>query len=169
MLRTQMRDGFNWAAFGWCSGEPKPEHWRGPGPNAWMRRFLELAGRYRWHYEATDELGFGRPTVLITEFGWEATNDPGVEVAFDRDGDPEVDNLPWAAEVYAQDPSVKGAAIWYLGQGYGGIANQAQQLIRPLLEYALQHYFVTPLAGPTPTPTAAAGASTGSPTRGPDE
>ena len=183
-----LRDGFNWAAFGWSSGEPEPEHWRGPGPNSWMRRFLELAGanpvriaialheysfdgdslehglfaypslvgRYLWLYEATDELGFGRPTVLITEFGWEATNVPGVEVAFDRDGDPEIDNLPWAAEVYAQDPSVKGAAIWYLGQGYGGIANQAQQLIRPLLEYALQHYFVSPLAGSTPTPTPAA-------------
>ncbi|MFQ5937732.1 MAG: discoidin domain-containing protein, partial [Acidiferrobacterales bacterium] len=32
-------EGFNWAAFGWSSGEPEPAHWQGPQ----MRQFLELA------------------------------------------------------------------------------------------------------------------------------
>jgi hypothetical protein len=53
-------------------------------------------------------------------------------------------DLPWAAELYAAHPEVLGAAIWYLGPGFGGIANQAQQLIAPLTEYALQTYFVVP-------------------------
>lgn len=170
--RLALRDGFNWSAFGWSSGEPEPAHWRGP----WMRQFLQLAsehpdrlaialheysfdddslkhgyyeapalvGRFQWLYEAADELGLSRPTVLITEFGWEATDVPSPSVALDADGDPEQDNLPWAAELYAAHPQVRGAAIWYLGGGFGGIANQTQQLIRPLLEYALQTYFVLP-------------------------
>jgi hypothetical protein len=54
-------------------------------------------------------------------------------------------DLPWAAELYAPYPQVKGAAIWYLGAGFGGIANEAQQLIAPMTEYALQNYFVKPL------------------------
>ena len=53
-------------------------------------------------------------------------------------------DLPWAAELYADFPEVKGAAIWYLGPGFGGIANQAQRLIDPLTEYSLQNYFVIP-------------------------
>jgi hypothetical protein len=39
---------------------------------------------------------------------------------------------------------VLGAAIWYLGPGFGGIAGHAQKLIAPLTEYALQTYFVVP-------------------------
>jgi hypothetical protein len=53
-------------------------------------------------------------------------------------------DLPWAASLYAAHPEVKGAAIWYLGPGFGGIANQAQQYIAPMTEYALRNYFVIP-------------------------
>jgi hypothetical protein len=37
---------------------------------------------------------------------------------------------------------VKGAAVWYLGPGFGGIANQTQKLIAPLRDYSLSSYFI---------------------------
>jgi PKD repeat protein len=159
-----MEQGFNWTAFGWSSGEPEREHWEGP----WMQAFLELAGenpdrvgvalheysyvrdnldrlypnlvgRFQMLFDVCDESGIPRPTVHITEFGWVYDNiADSVQQAMEVD-------LPWAAELYAPHPQVKGAAIWHLGGGFGGIANQAQKLIAPLTEYALQNYFVIPL------------------------
>ena len=159
-----MEQGFNWAAFGWSSGEPEREHWEGP----WMQQFLELAGdnpdrvavalheysyvrqnldrqypnlvgRFQTLFDVCDESGIPRPTVHITEFGWVYDN-----IAESIQQAMEVD-LPWAAELYAPHPEIKGAAIWYLGGGFGGISNEAQKLIAPMTEYALQNYFVIPL------------------------
>lgn len=53
-------------------------------------------------------------------------------------------DLPWAAELYARYPNFLGAAIWYLGPGFGSIANKTQPLIAPLTEFALQNYFILP-------------------------
>ncbi|HLB63209.1 MAG TPA: hypothetical protein VJJ46_00085, partial [Anaerolineales bacterium] len=106
--------------------------------------YPDLVGRLRRLYDTTDGWGLPRPIVLITEFGWGPTEVPSPDAAFDRDGQPGVDNIPWAAGFYAQYPEVLGAAIWYLGPGYDGIAHQAQRLIGPLTEYALQEYFVVP-------------------------
>ena len=36
-----MAEGYRWAAFGFASGEPEPEHWRGPS----MQEFLRLAAQ----------------------------------------------------------------------------------------------------------------------------
>lgn len=153
--------GFNWAAFGWSSGEPERGHWEGP----WMQKFLSLAGQYqdriavalheysyvrenldRWYpdlvgrfqmlYDLCDAGGVARLTVLVTEFGWVYDN-----IAASVNQAMEVD-LPWAAELYAQYPQVLGASIWYLGPGFGGISNEAQPLIKPMTEYALQNYFI---------------------------
>jgi PKD repeat protein len=155
--------GFNWAAFGWSSGEPEREHWEGP----WMQQFLHLAGqhpnriaialheysyvqdnldrfypnlvgRFQMLYDVCDSSGIPRPKVLVTEFGWVYDDiAQSVQQAMDVD-------LPWAAELYAQYPNVLGASIWYLGPGFGGIANKTQPLIAPLTEYALQTYFIVP-------------------------
>ncbi|MGB5888735.1 MAG: PKD domain-containing protein, partial [Thermoanaerobaculia bacterium] len=154
--RLAMDQGFNWSAFGWSSGEPEREHWEGP----WMQKFLELAGenrdrvaiaiheysyvqenldrlypnlvgRFQMLFEVCDASGIPRPTVVITEFGW-VYDDIANSVAQAMEVD-----LPWAAELYAPYPQVKGAAIWYLGGGFGGIANQAQKLIAPMTEYSL--------------------------------
>jgi PKD repeat protein len=159
-----MEQGFNWSAFGWSSGEPEREHWEGP----WMQKYLELAGehpdrvaiaiheysyvqenldrlyphlvgRFQMLFDVCDASGIPRPTVLITEFGWVYDDiADSVEQAMEID-------LPWAAELYAPHPQVKGAAIWYLGAGFGGVADEAQKLIAPVTEYALQNYFVIPL------------------------
>lgn len=161
--RLAMADGFRWAAFGWASGEPEPEHWRLPA----MQEFLRLAGenperlaialheysydeedigheypfkigRFQSLYEITDQLGIPRPTILITEWGWEYADIPPVEDAL-RD-------IKWAAKLYAAYPQVKGAAIWNVGVGccFGDISQQAQEIIDPLTELSLRTYFAIP-------------------------
>ena len=174
-----LNDGFKWAAFGWSSGEPEPNHWRGPR----MRQFLELVGqhpdrlaialheysytrdhigniypylvgRFQSLFEVADEYGIPRPTVLITEWGWEYQDIPLPADA--------LNDIKWAAWLYAAYPQVRGAAIWYLGPGFGGISNQTQLLIAPMSQYARSHYFgVTPGIGginpdlfPPPAPRA---------------
>jgi hypothetical protein len=163
-----MADGFRWAAFGWAAGEPEPEHWRGPA----MQEFLRLAGenpervaialheysyleedigheypfkigRFQELFRVADELGIPRPTVLITEWGWEYADIPPVDEA--------IEDVRWAAELYAGYPQVKGAAIWNLGTGccFGDISEQVQELIDPLTELSLTSYFTLP-AGKQP-------------------
>lgn len=156
--RLAERDGFKWAAFGWSSGEPEPTDWESPQ----MLEFLRLVaarperlaislheysytvdniadaypykvGRFQLLFEAADKHGIPRPTVLITEWGWEYQDNPTPEQAM-RD-------IEWAAALYAPYPEIKGAAIWYLGPGFGEIANQTQRLIEPVMVYNLTNYF----------------------------
>jgi hypothetical protein len=160
--RLAEADGFRWAAFGWSSGEPEVSDWQTPS----MAAFLRLAsanpdqlaialheysytasaiadaypfkvGRFLQLFQVTDQMGLPRPTVLITEWGWEYQNVPTTDQAL-RD-------INWAAEMYAPYPEIKGAAIWYLGTGFGDIADQAQKLIQPVTEYSLGTYFAIPL------------------------
>ncbi|GIK59010.1 MAG: hypothetical protein HND44_07885 [Chloroflexi bacterium] len=157
-----LQDGFNWAAFGWASGEPEPEHWQTPS----MLQFLRLAGqnpdrlaialheysylvddigdaypykvgRFQELFRIADARGIPRPTVLITEWGWTHEHVPPPEQA--------MADIAWASRLYAPYPEVKGAAIWYLGSGFADIANEAQPLIYPVMVYALQNYFPAPL------------------------
>lgn len=153
-----MADGYRWAAFGWSSGEPEPTDWTSPS----MIQFLRLAadnpdklavalheysylaedigrwypyliGRFQELFQVCDERGIARPTVLITEWGWEYDHVPGVEDA--------MADIAWAAWLYAAYPQIKGAAIWYLGTNFGGIADKAQLLIAPVKDYSLSSYF----------------------------
>jgi hypothetical protein len=153
-----LADGFRWAAFGWSSGEPEPEHWESPA----MLEYLELAaahpdrlavalheysynkdnignaypyliGRFQKLFMAVDKHNIPRPTVLITEWGWEYQDVPGSSAA--------LDDIAWASWLYSAYPEVKGAALWYLGAGFGDIANQAQKLIVPVTDYSLENYF----------------------------
>ncbi len=153
-----LRDGYRFAAFGWSSGEPEPEHWETPG----MLEFLTLAsqhpgqiavalheysyavediankypflvGRFQALFRICDHNNIPRPIVLITEWGWEYQTIPPVDQA--------MDDIAWASQLYAAYPQVQGAAIWYLGGGYE-IADQAQRLIAPLRDYALNNYFI---------------------------
>jgi len=158
--QQMLSEGYRFAAFGWSSGEPEPEHWTTPG----MLQFLHLAaanpdriavavheysytvndiaegypylvGRFQDLFRICDEHGIPRPTVLITEWGWEYNHVPAVV-------DDAMDDIAWASWLYAAYPQVKGAAIWYLGGGFGGIADEAQRLIAPVLDYAQTSYFV---------------------------
>jgi hypothetical protein len=158
--RLAMADGFRWAAFGWAPGEPEPQHWQLPA----MLEFLELAGenpdrlaiavhegslsaeniRYEYPYrlgrflqlfQICDEYDIPRPTVLITEWGWEYDNIPPVEQA--------LADIAWAANLYAHFPEVKGAAIWNLGTGccFGDVSDEVRELIDPLRRFNLTTAF----------------------------
>lgn len=158
--RLAMNEGFKWAAFGWASGEPEPEQWQSPA----MLDFLRLAGanperlaialheysydkskigdqypfkigRFQALFRIADQHSIPRPTVLITEWGWEYRAVPEPEEAL-RD-------IAWAAKLYAAYPQVKGAAIWHFGIGccFSDISQQTERLIEPLLAYSLTNYF----------------------------
>ena len=154
-----LRDGYRFAAFGWSSGEPEPEDWQTPGMLAFLRlaarypdqlaialheysyraddisyRYPWLIGRFQILFQICDARGIDRPTVLITEWGWTYQRVPKVDQA--------MKDIAWASQLYAAYPEVKGVAIWYLGGGYGGIADLAQRLILPLRYYVWSEYFV---------------------------
>lgn len=157
-----MNEGFRWAAFGWSSGEPEPENWQTPS----MLAFLRLAGnnpdqlaialheysylvddigheypyklgRFQSLFQIADQHNIPRPTVLITEWGWTYQEVPPPEQA--------LADIAWAARLYAAYPQVQGAAIWFLGGGFGQIADPTQRLIAPLTQFSLQNYFSAPL------------------------
>jgi hypothetical protein len=159
--RLALRDGYKWAAFGWSSGEPEPEHWQSPA----MLEFLRLAaanpdrlaialheysylvdeidhqypykvGRFQTLFRICDEYGIPRPTVLITEWGWTYRDVPPPDEA--------MADIAWASRLYAPYPQIKGAALWYLGGGFAGIADEAQRLIEPVMIYSLTTYFAAP-------------------------
>jgi hypothetical protein len=95
-----------------------------------------LVGRFQDLFDVCDQHGIARPTILITEWGWEYNHVPDVPVA--------MLDINWAAWLYAAYPEVLGAAVWYLGGGgqFGNIANEAQRLIAPMADYAVSHYFI---------------------------
>ncbi len=153
-----LADGYRWAAFGWSSGEPEPFHWESQAMLEFLRfaaqhpdrlavalheysysesyignQYPHLLGRFQALFDACDRHGMLRPTVLITEWGWESTHVPDPVSA--------LIDIQWASWLYAAYPQVRGAAIWYLGGGFGGIANQTQLLISPLRDYSLGNYF----------------------------
>ncbi len=157
--RLAIADGFRWAAFGFASGEPEREHWETPSMLAFLRLagahpdqiaialheysldvtniglwYPHLLGRFQDLFAVCDAYNIPRPTVLISEWGWEADRVPTPEQA--------MADIAWASWLYAAYPQVKGAAIWFLGGGdFGGIAQQARLLIEPVRQYSLTHYF----------------------------
>jgi len=160
--RLALADGFRWAAFGWSSGEPEISDWQSPSMIAFLRLAAEYpdrlavalheysyisedisdaypfkVGRFQQLFQVVDQLGIPRPTVLITEWGWEYQVVPS--------GNEAISDIDWAAEMYAPYPEIKGAALWYLGNGFGGIATDAQKLIKPVTEFSLGNYYPIPL------------------------
>jgi hypothetical protein len=99
-----------------------------------------LVGRFQKLFRAVDEHGIGRPTVIVSEWGWAYQNIPEPDEA--------MADMQWAAWLYAAYPQVKGAAIWYLGCCFGDVDDQTQQLIAPVGAYSRSNYFiVTPGIG----------------------
>jgi hypothetical protein len=153
-------EGRRWAAFGWASGEPEPEHWEDP----YMLQFLQMAadhpdqlaialheysynpadigncypflvGRVQALFQACDDYNIPRPTVLITEWGWGLGEDDIPPVAVG------LEHLAWASWLYAAYPQIKGAAIWFLGPGWENVADAVEHYIVPWRDYALSNYY----------------------------
>lgn len=94
-----------------------------------------LVGRLQALFDTVDRHGIPRPTVMITEWGWEYGAVPEPEEA--------MEDIAWASWLYAAYPEVLGAAIWYLGGPWCcDIDDQTQRLIEPLTEYAASHYYI---------------------------
>lgn len=95
-----------------------------------------LVGRFQHLHAVCDKYNIPRPTILITEWGWEYENVPGVETA--------VSHIADIAALYAQHPNILGAGLWYLGGYFGGICDRAQPLILPVTNYTLTARFPDP-------------------------
>lgn len=184
-----VNEGHKFAAFGYSTGTPDKGAWETDG----MLKYLELCqqhpeqlavalheyslktddiwflrgdhiGRFEKLFAACDKHRVRRPKVLITEWGWTHERVP-------RDVAKAIDDIKEVGELYARYPDVLGAAIWYLGPGFGGIANRAQKLIEPVTDFTLEHTFEVPdpdeeTAPPPPSPrpgVSTARAATGQP------
>lgn len=164
-------EGYRVALFAWSAGEPEESHWETPGMVAYLKRcgmrpqdcavalheysynkanikdgWPYKIGRFAQLFRVCDRLGIVRPKVLITEWGWEYESVPDVA--------PAMVDMAWMADVYATYPDILGAAIWYLGPGFGNIANQVQRLIQPAGDAAVAYRYMVPELPTTfPPPT----------------
>ena len=187
-----MADGYKFSAFGYSTGTPEEGAWETDGmlqymemcqqhpdqlsvalheyslqvDNIWFMRG-DLIGRFQKLFDTCDKHHIKRPKVLITEWGWTHERVPDPQTA--------IQHIREVGELYAKYPEVLGGAIWYLGPSFGGIANFAQKLIKPVTDFTLQHRFevpdvveVTPpprppvsIIQPTPTTTTTTASTTG--------
>ena len=159
-------DGYKVTLFGFASGEPEPNHWELPGMLAYLdycatRSDAAAISLHEYSYDVTDMVstypdligrflnlintcaahGIPYPTIHLTEWGWEYDAVPTPETA--------MIHIAWADGIYRPYATVKGLAIWYLGPGFGDIANQAQRLIAPVTQFNLYN----PPTPPTPPTT----------------
>lgn len=164
-----LSDGIKLAMFGWSTGEPEYGHWEGPKMLEFLRLCAQhpsqlavalheyslttdtlwqdspyLVGRFQFLHDVCDEYGIGYPTIIITEFGWTYDN----VAANINQG---IDELVEVGALYAEYPNVKGAAIWYLGGGFGDIAQKAAPMI-PLLQDKLLTVTYPDVDHPPPPP-----------------
>jgi hypothetical protein len=95
----------------------------------------DLVGRYRHIVKVCQQNNIGRPTILIKEFGYtyNAVPEPSRMV----------DDLRKLFELY---PDYPPATLWYLGSGYGGIANLLQPAIGNIGEFVAGHEVEVDLA-----------------------
>ncbi|MEM8862324.1 MAG: hypothetical protein AAGD96_28745, partial [Chloroflexota bacterium] len=156
--KLAVADGRRTAMFAWSSGEPEVEHWEGEKMLEFlayaaehkdlvavslheysyereeiMRFYPFLVGRFQALFNVVDQRGIGRPTILITEWGWEFRKVPEVEAA--------MEDIEWASKLYAAYPEILGASIWYLGGGYGSIDDLTNNLLEPVGGYSVTTYF----------------------------
>jgi hypothetical protein len=168
LARIANAEGFKVAMFGFASGEPEPEHWHTAG----MIEYLEyceanpdmagvclheysysvdeidngyphLIGRFQRLHDACDFHGIARPKILIGEWGWTMDRVPDWVQC--------MQDIEWAAELYAEYDNILGAGIWYLGP-YLDIADKVQPLIRPVTDFSLTAVFDPPLPPPPVDP-----------------
>lgn len=156
--KQAVADGYKYAALSWSTGVPEREDWEDPAMLEFLRYaadhpddvaialheysltndfisagYPSLVGRFQDLFDVCDQYGIKRPTVLITEWGWEYNSVPEPAAA--------LEDIAWASWLYAAYPEVKGAAIWYLGPGFGDIDDQTQRLIAPVADYSVSHYY----------------------------
>lgn len=159
--------GYRIALPSWSGGEPEKQHW------SEMTEFIKYAsanpdrvalsiheysfnvsdlwegypwliGRFHLIHEICDALGVPYPTITVTEGGWTYNDAPAVS-----QGMPELKKL---ADLYYQYRNILGVGVWYLGGGFGSIANKVQPYIAPVTEAALAFDYTDEPPPPPPPP-----------------
>jgi hypothetical protein len=170
----------NWRLlfFGFASGEPDPDVWEQPSMLEFLRLcgqrpcdtgiagheysydvnnilniYPHLLGRFNLLHDVCDWHGIARPRIVISEWGWTLDNVPVPSQAI---VDIERAMLYRDDETgllgYASHPNIAGLAIWWLGPDFGGIANKAQKIIKPLGLYTVATQYDVEIDEPTQPP-----------------
>jgi murein DD-endopeptidase MepM/ murein hydrolase activator NlpD len=169
-----LRDARKWCGPGYSAGTPDEGAWETPG----MLKFLRLCaehpdqvavalheyslepeeiwhnegyhiGRFEQLIEVCERRKIKPPTIFFTEWGWG-------ERAIPKSKSAALNQIMEVGELYAKYPSIKGAAIWALDGGWGGLAEQVHALMEPLTDLLTNvRYEDVTAVEPTPTePTA---------------
>ena len=133
------RDGYKVSLFAWAGGEPEPQCWETQGMLDYLRICAERPSQaavalHEYSYIESD---------IFHQFPFKVGRFQYLFQICDKHNIPRRDMLK-VGELYAPFPEIEGAAIWYLGPGFGGIANKAQRLIKPTLDFTLNHRFEVP-------------------------
>ncbi len=172
--KLAMRDGFRIMGPGWAGGNPEKEAWYEAG---WQQYLLLCAqypdrlavslheysfsddirdgapwrvGRFKLLHEACDASGIARPTIFITECGWNASSMP-------VDDEKARSDIDYLARLYAPHDNIKAAFLWTLqsGAGNGNLPQRLNGLMPWLATYDAVARFpdleVTPKPPPPPT------------------
>ncbi len=102
-----------------------------------------LMGRFEALHAACDQLLVARPTVIITESGWEYNDMPGETAA--------MIDVEWYSFLLSEYPNVLGAMLWTL-EGPSALPDKLQKLIEPITTYALNTTFSDTDPPPPPPP-----------------
>ena len=162
-----LEHGLKWLAPAWSGGEPRRDGW--DGWQNYLRLCAQhpdklgvavheytfniltpiqfatphLIGRFRWLHDFCDAQGIARPTIWITEWGWEYEDVPEPLAA--------LADIEWAyANIYAQHENVKVICIWYLGSGFANIANKAVKIMPELQNWLVNRELLEPVQTPPP-------------------
>lgn len=142
-------EGWRILLFGFAAGTPEVDVWEQPSMLDYLRicgqrpfdtgialheysyelndilaDYPYLIGRYSLLHDVCDNNDIERPRIVISEWGWTYTDVPEYPQA--------LIDIDAVMPKYARQPNVAGAGIWYLGPDFGGIADKAQQLIKPV-------------------------------------
>lgn len=166
MARRAIADGYRVCGPGWAAGNPEPEAWLSPGWRAYLTLCAELPqqaavtlheyslsndihageswliGRFRFLFDACDELGIARPTTFITECGWTLNSmPPDVQAKKDID---------YLARLYAEHHQIKSVHLWTLQSGAGN--GNLPQRLNALMPWLQNYTLTTTLPDPSDTP-----------------
>lgn len=157
-----LEEGYRVALFSWMTGTPEQKGWVNDEALETLRLIAEhpdqLAvglheyalvegplvfgfpfnvGRFLGLLQTVDARGIGRPTILITEFGWSEEQMPAPGEG--------MEHLQWAMSFYNQFESVRGVAIAGLGDDV--LNESAEALFPAMLNYNLSSFVPVPIEG----------------------
>ena len=170
------------ALFGFASGEPDIDVWEQPSMLEYLRICAERpqdtavalneysfnvddifdgfpykVGRFNFLHDVCDAHGIPRPPILVPEFGWALDNVTSPERAIEDYDAVHLVTLDGEKLGYAYHPNVLGLGTWWLGPDFGGVADKAQKLIKPVGTHIVNTMYDVeidrpPIGPPTPPP-----------------